>query len=71
MEGRWPGALLIQICSSGSFQYLSHWFPGQHNLFIKATGKTTGIRYCFPGILSRLSFGLKIMYAMQYLCLHI
>lgn len=55
----WRSAIKIS-----SFQYLSHWFPGQHNLFIKATGKTAGIRYCFLGILSRLSFGLKIMYAM-------
>lgn len=64
-KGRWTGGRLIKISYSGSFQYLSCWFPGQPNLFIKATGKTTGIRYCFLGILSRLSFGLKEKLCMQ------
>lgn len=49
--------MLIKSSFSNSFRYLSLWFPGQHNLFIKATGKTAGIRYCFLGILSKLSFG--------------
>lgn len=59
--------MLIKSSFSNSFHYPSLWFPGQHNLFIKATGKTAGMRYCFLGILSKLSFGYKkIMYTIQY-----